>query len=310
MQPMASKENKIQPEYLRRINKALQFIDDHIDTGLSLESVANIACYSPYHFHRLFKAITNETLNAYITRRRIEKAASVLMHKKEVTISELSLQYGFTSNSSFTRAFKNFYGVSPTEFRKQHLDRHSKIRQTESKNGQENILFEKYICNIDNLKKWIAMNSNIEIKETPELHLASITQIGVNGIEKAFERLMRWATPKGLMKNPDAKMGRIFHDSFKVTAPDRVRMTIGLITDRPFEAQGEIHETILKPSKCIVGRFEITPDGFEKAWSGLFIWMNENGYKKADGNPFEIYQNDFREHPENKCIVDFHIPIE
>lgn len=86
-------------------------------------------------------------------------------------------------------------------------------------------------------------------------------------------------------------------------------MTIGLITDGPFETKGEIHKTILKPSGCIVGRFEITPVGFEKAWSGLFIWMNENGYKKADGNPFEIYQNDFRKHPEGKCVVDLYIPV-
>ena len=108
---MTSKENPTQPEYLYRINKALRFIDENLDTHLTLESVANIACYSPYHFHRLFKAITRETLNAYIARRRIEKAASILMHKKEVSVSELSLQYGFSSNSSFTRAFKNFYGM-------------------------------------------------------------------------------------------------------------------------------------------------------------------------------------------------------
>ncbi|SDE97007.1 transcriptional regulator, AraC family [Pricia antarctica] len=307
---MTSEENRIHPEYLHRINKALAFIDQNLDTHLTLESVANIACYSPYHFHRLFKAITRETLNAYIARRSIEKAASILMHKKEVSVSELSLQYGFSSNSSFTRAFKNFYGVPPTEFRKKHVDRHSKIRQTESKNGQENHLFEKYICNIDNLIQWITMNSNIEIKETPELHLASITQIGVNGIEQAFERLIRWATPRGLMNSNEAKMARIFHDSFKVTGPDKVRMTIGLLTNAPFKTAGEIHKATIEKSKCIVGHFEIAPDGFEKAWSGLFIWMNENGYIKAEEHPFEIYQNDFREHPEGKAMVDMYIPIE
>lgn len=154
------------------------------------------------------------------------------------------------------------------------------------------------------------MNAEIEIKDTPEMNLASITQIGVNDIEQAFERLIRWAAPKGLMKNPEAKMVRIFHDSFKITAPDKVRMSISLLVEEPFETEGEIHKEIIKKSTCIVNRFEIIPDRFEKAWSGLFIWMNENGYKKADGNPFEIYQNDFREHPENKCLVDFYIPIQ
>lgn len=151
---------------------------------------------------------------------------------------------------------------------------------------------------------------NIKIEEIPELHLASSTQIGADGIEQAFERLIKWAAPKGLMENIEAKLARIFHDSFKGTAPDKVRMSISLLTDEPFENEGEIYrETILK-SKCIVGRFEINSEGFEKAWSGLFIWMNENGYQKAEGNPFEIFHNDFREHPEKKVVVDMYIPIE
>ena len=153
------------------------------------------------------------------------------------------------------------------------------------------------------------MNANIEVKKIPQLQLAGITQIGTRGLENAFERLIQWAMPQGLLKNPDAKMARIFHDSFKTTAPDKVRMTIGLVTDEPFNAQGEMYRAAIEPSKCIVGHFEITPEEFEKAWSGLFVWMNENGHKKADGNPFEIYQNDFRKHPEYKCLVDMYIPI-
>tara|TARA_R110002049_G_scaffold110162_8_gene259202 strand:- start:1070 stop:1993 length:924 start_codon:yes stop_codon:yes gene_type:complete len=307
---MSITENEIQPDYIFRINKVLKFIDVNLDSNLTLETVSKVALFSPFHFHRIFKAITNETLNSYISRRRIEKSASILMHKKEVSITELSLQYGFTSNTSFTRAFKKFYGVSPTEFRKQSPSKFSKISQVESKNGQENLVFEKYICNINNLKKWIEMNAKIEIKETPELQLASITQIGVDGIEHVFERLIKWAIPKGLMNLPETKLARIFHDSFKITAPNKVRMSICLLTNETFKKEGEVKLETIKKTRCIVARFEIAPINFEKSWCSLFIWMNENGYKKAEQNPFEIYHNDFRTHPENKCIVDLHIPIE
>ncbi|WP_303316456.1 AraC family transcriptional regulator [Flavivirga abyssicola] len=303
-------KNDIEKDYISRINLTLKHIEHHLDSELSLESLSGLALYSPFHFHRIFKAIIGETLHGYIVRKRIEKTASVLLHKRHVSITELSLQYGFNSNSSFTRAFKKFYGISPSEFRKKNPNKFSKIRNAESKNGQENLISEKYICNINNHLNWIKMNANIEIKEIPELKFASITHFGVTGVEDVFNRLAKWANAKGLMKNPETKMARIFHDSFKITDPDKVRMSICLLTNTLFVAEEEIDAGIIKKSKCIVGHFEITPNDFEKSWSSLFIWMNENGYKKAEVSPFEVYHNDFREHPENKCIVDLHIPIE
>lgn len=153
------------------------------------------------------------------------------------------------------------------------------------------------------------MNAKIEIKEMPKFELAFITQIGHEGLGNAYAKLMKWAAPKGLLKE-DSKMATIYHDSFKITDPDKVRMSACLILIEKTEVEGEIGLTTLEKGKCIVGHFEIGIHEFEKSWTGLFIWMNENGYKKADRNPFEIYHNNFNEHPEKICIVDFYIPIE
>lgn len=295
-------------DYIKRINTILLFIDENLNSELSLETIANLGFYSPFHFHRIFKAITNETLNSYITRKRIEKTASILLHQKNVSITELSLQCGFNSNSSFTRTFKKFYGLSPSELRKS-KPKYSKIRQVESKNGQEKSDFEEYICNINNLINWIKMNAKIEIKEMPKLELAFITQIGHLGLENAYSKLIKWAVPKGLLTN-DSKMATIYHDSYKITEPDKVRMSACLILNEQTEVNGEIGLTTVEKGKFIVGHFEIGIQEFEKSWTGLFIWMNENGYKKADRNPFEIYHNNFNEHPEKIAIVDFYIPIE
>ncbi|WP_211344256.1 AraC family transcriptional regulator [Flavivirga rizhaonensis] len=303
-------KNSIEKDYISRINLILKHIENNLDSELSLDSLSGLALYSPFHFHRIFKAIIGETLRAYIIRKRIEKTVSVLLHKRHVSITELSLQYGFNSNSSFTRAFKKFYGMSPSEFQKKNPNKFSKIRKAESKNGQENLISEKYICNINNHLNWIKMNANIEIKEIPELKFASITHFGIHGVEDVFNRLVKWANAEGLIKNPETKMARIFHDSFKITDPDKVRMSICVLTNKSFSLKEDIDTGTIKSSKCIVGRFEITTNDFEKSWSSLFIWMNENSYKKAEEPPFEIYHNDFREHIENKCIVDLHIPIE
>ena len=301
-------KNEIQVDYQSRINRIFLYIDKNLNSDLSLTTVSNVAYYSPYHFHRIFKFITGETLNNYVTRKRIEKSASDLIHKN-ISISDIFYKYGFNDNSTFTRTFKKYYGLSPKEFRKQNLNKFSKISQIESKNSQEYTNNEKYICIINNLKKWIKMNAKIEIKEMPKMELAYVTCIGSQNVANAFQKLIKWAKLKGIL-NEKAKMVRIFHDSFKITDADKVRMSVCVTLNETVEINGEIGQTKIEEGKCIVGSFEIELNEIEKSWAGLFIWMNENGYKKSERNPFEIYHNNYEEHPEKKAIVDFCIPIE
>ncbi len=290
------------------ITKVLQYIDEYLDGELSLDKVASAAHTSPFHFHRLFKTEMGETLNSYITRRRIEKAASILIRRSEISISELSLMHGFSSNSSFTRTFKKYYGVSPSIFREESPSRYSKISQVKSKNGQHSPLFEEYICNIDNQLEWIDMNVNIEVKELAKMNLAYMDSIGAENLGGTYARLVKWAAPKGLMDSPDLKMITVFHDSFKITPPDKVRMSACILLDDEILKDDFVSIRAIEGGRFIVAHMEIGANEFPSAWGNLFVWMNENGYKKADQDPFEIYHNDFNQHPEKKCIVDLCIP--
>lgn len=305
---MTLTDKEIQADYKNRINRVFEFIDKNLESDLSLNAVSEIAFFSSFHFHRVFKFVTEQTLHEYVKRRRIEKSASDLLHKN-ITATEIAHKYGFSDNSSYSRAFKKYFGVSPTEFKNQNPNRFSKIRQLKSKNGQEYPDYEKYICVINNLKNWIKMNAKIEIKEMSKMDLAYVSSIGPHNLENAYGKLMQWATPKGLM-NDQTKMITVYHDSFKVTEADKVRMSASILLDKAAETNGEIGLTTIEAGKFIVGSFKIGLNEFEKSWTGLFVWMNENGYKKADREPFEIYYNNFNEHPERKAIVDFCIPIE
>ncbi|MBJ6367175.1 AraC family transcriptional regulator [Snuella sp. CAU 1569] len=297
-----------QADYKNRINRVFKYIDENLDSDLSLSTISEIAFFSAFHFHRVFKFITGETLKEYVTRRRIEKSASDLLHKN-ITATEIAHKYGFSDNTSYSRVFKKYFGVSPTEFKKQNPNRHSKIRQLKSKNGQAYPDYEKYICIINNLKNWIKMNAKIEIKEMSKMDLAYVLSIGPQNLESAYGELMQWAIPKGLMSD-QTKMITIYHDSFKVTEASKVRMSASILLDKTIETKGEVGLTTIEKGKYIVGSFEIGLDEFEKSWTGLFVWMNENGYKKADREPLEMYYNNFNDHPEKKAIVDFCIPIE
>ncbi|MFC1574326.1 helix-turn-helix domain-containing protein [Candidatus Latescibacterota bacterium] len=80
----------LRSEYQSRINRVMDYIDAEIDGDLSLKNLSAIAHFSPYHFHRIFHAMTGETLSRYIQRIRIEKAASLLVINPKKTITGIS----------------------------------------------------------------------------------------------------------------------------------------------------------------------------------------------------------------------------
>lgn len=294
-----------------RIGKAIAYIEAHLDQKLVLEEVAQHAHYSPYHFHRLFAIVTGETVQNFIARKRIEKAAGYLLHQKELQVTTIATKVGFNSLSSLSRAFKKFYGMSPAEFKESSPNKFSKICKTESKNGQIETSFEQYICNITNALNWIKMNAQTEVKQLPKMELAYISHKGgMDLIGNAYQQLMRWGGPKGLLNNPDLKMITIYHDSPKITDPNHVRMSACMTINTPVTTDGEVNLRTLPELKCIVSRFEITPMEFQQAWETSFVWMSEKGYKKAAEDPFEIFHNNPQEHPEGKCIVDICIPVQ
>lgn len=303
-------QHKKIPNYsVTRICEAIAFVEENLSKKLTLAEVAKRAFFSPFHFHRLFKVATNETLNNFISRKRIEKAASFLLNHKDKSITEVSEMVGYLNLSSFSKSFKQFYGISPNQFKELSPDKFSKIIKTNSKNGQPKVVFEQYICNVNNALKWYKMNAKTEIKKTPRLDLAYISHKGkIEAIGSIYNQLVKWATPKGLI-NSNTKMVTIYHDSPKITDPNNLRMSACIVLNDDIEMDHIVNFRVLSPAKCIVSRFEITPFQFQEAWETSFAWMTENGYKKGDKDPFEIYYNNAAEHAENKFIVDLCIPI-
>lgn len=99
-----------------RINRAIDFVVGKLGEPLTLDDVARAAHVSPFHFHRLFRAATGETLNQFVTRLRLEKALSLLLRRPGRTLTETALAAGFTSLSDFSRCFKQRFGVAPSRF--------------------------------------------------------------------------------------------------------------------------------------------------------------------------------------------------
>lgn len=296
-------------EHIKRIRKVLNFIEENLDNELSLENLAEIGNYSPFHFHRIFRGIIGETLQEYINRKRLEKSAMLLSHHKKKSLEDVFSEVGFKSYSTFSKTFKKYFGVSPSFFRKNAPEKFSKILPMNSNIGQKEVVFQQYLYNINQMKNFMETNAKIEVKELPEMNLASVLSIGVQNIDNAYNKLISWGISKNLFPRENVKMISVYHDSFKVTAPNKVRIHACMLLDEPIKTDGEIFPETLPKGRHIVGSYFIGIQEFEKAWQSLFLWMNENGYQYKRTFPFEIYHNNFKEHPEKKCRVDFCIPI-
>ncbi|MCA9606692.1 MAG: helix-turn-helix transcriptional regulator [Myxococcales bacterium] len=100
------------------MNRVIDHVHAHLARPLRLEELAKVACFSPFHFHRVFKSVTGAPLNAFVKRLRLERALYLMSHT-EKSLTEIALEVGFYDHSDFSRQFRRFMGVSPTEYRVQ-----------------------------------------------------------------------------------------------------------------------------------------------------------------------------------------------
>jgi len=148
---MTDHHELLRQEYVARINRVTDYIRAHLNGDLCLDTLARVANFSPYHFHRVFRGLTEETLNTFIRRIRAETAAMKLINNPKMTITSIAMHCGFSSSAAFAREFKIFFGMSASQFRnggpqslRKIREADSKIDQWVSKNGKDSILTSSY----------------------------------------------------------------------------------------------------------------------------------------------------------------------
>lgn len=104
-------------DYYQRISKVLLYIQKHLYEPLELEHLANLAYFSPFHFHRVFRGMVGESLAEYVRRLRLEHAAGKLIQTKH-SVTDIAFDTGYEALESFIRAFKARFGITPHKYRK------------------------------------------------------------------------------------------------------------------------------------------------------------------------------------------------
>jgi AraC family transcriptional regulator len=316
----------LRAEYTARINRVIDYIDRNIGRDLRLEELAKVANFSPFHFHRIFGALVGEPLNAFIQRVRAERAANALLDKPKASITEIALDCGYSGSAAFARAFRDRFGMSASEWREGGSAARSeawrKKRQTESKNGQalrkigeESGTASSYPEGEESSSQRRPVMSpvkiEVEVRELPELRVAYVRHIGpFQGVKEAFEKLMRWAGPRGLLRFPQTKMLAVYHDNPSVTETDKLRSSACVTVPAGTKVEGEIGEMTIPGGLFAVAKTEIFPNEFGEAWDALMRdWLPESGYQPDDRMCYELYLNDPRTHPQGKFILEICQPI-
>ena len=299
-------------QYITNVNRAIDYIEKNIKTSIRLEDVAKASGFSIFHFHRIFKAIMNENVNQFIRRLKVEKAALMIFSNPSYSITEIAIKNGFSSSQVFSKEFKAFFNVTPSEYK------NSKIEHMNSNKKKDYILQVSYNSINSrptiNYKSIIDKNMEIQIKTLPDMTLAYIRHIGAyknnpSLFEELFGRLCSWAGPRNLI-NQDSKFLCIYYDGPEVTDESKLRLDVCISVPSDTVLDGGIGRQEIKGGEYAVARCVIKDSSeYEKYWGEVYEkWLPQSGYQLEDKPPFEMYP------PECKLengdmVVDICVPV-
>ena len=263
-------------EWIYCLNRAMNYIEEHLQDEIKYEEVAQLACCSTYHFQRMFAYMANIPLSEYIRRRRMTMAA-VQLQSTDIKIVNLALSYGYESPTAFNRAFQSIHGVTPSKAR------------------QEGIGLKAYPPISFNLsiKGDVEMNYRIETKEA--FRIVGISAPLHQELEKNFEVVpMMWQ--KAAMTGIIPKLGQMMNGELNgilgVSAcneREQCKYFIAVTSDAPLDES--LEEYIVPTATWAIFYGEGTmPDSIQDLEKRIVTeWLPSSGYEYGNAPDIEVY---------------------
>ena len=259
-------------EYEARMHRVLEHIDRHLDARLDLATLARVAHFSPFHFHRLFSAWMGETLGDYLRRRRVEIAAQRLAAQPRLPILQVALSVGFGSNEAFARAFRARFGRSASAWRAQ-AARNRKAGQDNRNSGQAHA--GKTVKHGPPRKE---VSMNVRLVDRKPVEVAYLRHNGPYGEAVAVfwkEKVYPWMAQNNLL---GASRFGVGHDDPSVTEHDKCRYDACVEVPPGFAVHGGAQRTILPGGRYAVLPFRGTAAEVGAAWDALLRdWLPSSG---------------------------------
>ena len=291
-------------DYTERVQRVLVYIQRHLGESPGLDELARIACFSPFHFHRVFRGMVGESVKQHVRRLRLERAAMVLKSSGR-PVTDVAFDAGYQTHESFTRAFRAAFACSPSEFRAAaaaspriaspagvHL-----AAEGDTPNFQPVTYAEK--------------SMQIEVKSLAPLKVAFVRHVGpYQEVGKAWERLCNWAGRNCLM-GPDVRFLGASHDDPEITPPDKLRYDACITVDDSVQPEGDIGVQELGGGKYAValheGPYEKFVDTYGRIYGG---WFPEQSCEPGAPPCLEFYLNDPESTDPEDLLTEVWVPIQ
>ncbi|UXI04148.1 GyrI-like domain-containing protein [Photobacterium sp. TY1-4] len=279
-------------DYQQRLTPVIRYLEQHFAEPVNLQQVAAMAHLSPFHFHRVFKAVTGETLGGFIKRMKLQNAVHCLFYHKS-SVTEVAMDCGFSSSQSLAKAFRLYFGVSPSEIRRcqtqpefSSLLRNSKIGHALSNGGHDPLALQGYALSYQPQRSEMMKTEHFE-----QRCLVSIRVTGPYGenYQPALGKLYQWAGAKGLA---DGQCLFIYHDNPEVTPAQQCRTDICLTVPEGTEGgQGIEIQTLPAGGYASIRETVTEQRQYGEYWQVLMEAIVASQLEIDDRPCFELYHS-------------------
>jgi AraC family transcriptional regulator len=261
-----------------------------------------VAHFSPFHFHRIFRGMTGESVAGLVRRLRLERAASAL-RRSDVSVLEVALEAGYGSPEAFSRAFQQGFGIAPSEYR----------RAVPPPPYQPPLALA---LRLDPARLHVTLEPiggttmDVRIETMPERLAACMRHVGpYTGVAPTFQRMFRWAGPAGVLTRDTLIMGLSYDDPESVPA-EQLRYDVCFGLAAPVAVPDGIRIDRVPGGSYAVhvmkGPYSQMADTFRRLFG---LWLPASGEEHDDRPGIEIYLNDPTEVPEAELLTKICIPL-
>jgi AraC family transcriptional regulator len=206
-----------QTDHLERIRRVQSFMELHLDDQLAIDALAQIAALSLHHFHRVFRGVVGESVEAHLRRLRLERAARSL-RVNGTRIADIASEAGYRSHEAFTRAFFDHFGRSPSDYRKRPSARAERL--DEERAPLPEVRLERY-----------AAIPVVSLRHVGNWDLAPLT----------FRQLVRWSKQRGVR----GALHCLVPDDPDITPEDKLRLDACLECDSAVPRAPGMHAKVI-----------------------------------------------------------------